>query len=236
MDLLRLLGLKKTKPNKRPCNLAFEYGTHLPVLQAILEVFQPQGVLELGAGKFSTPLFYHYGKTLVTLETDAKWFGEVARTLPGRKGFSLIHHDVGRLTSRSRTDSIPIGIKHDCVGYYREIIARHPELDFLFIDHVSGLRAFTLSSLYDEFNFVVYHDAEDKGYRYEEFATVDNGKFIHLVLQAFIPHTGILIRKDYSSKLAEFERALDRNALAYFTSQYRFELRDLTRTQQRKAV
>src|SRR5262245_52614811 len=106
MNLLKMLGLKKEKPKKRPTNAAFEYGTHLPVSRAIIEVFRPRGVLELGAGKFSTPLFYHSVEKLVTIETDAKWIAEVAKVVPSREHFSLIHHPI-HLSSKTRARVIP---------------------------------------------------------------------------------------------------------------------------------
>jgi hypothetical protein len=227
MNLLRILGLNRSKPKRRLVNLEFEYGTHLPVLKSIVEVFQPRGVLELGAGKFSTPLFYHQVEKVVTVETDHKWIQEVARMLPPRDHFSLLHHCVPHLTSKTRFGAIPQHTKDRCVKHYQEIIKHNPALDFLFIDHISGLRAFTLFALYDQFDFVVYHDAEDKGYGYEEFPRFDNGDFLHHVLRAYIPHTGFLIRKKYSRRLGEFKRVLNKNALEYFTGQYHFDLQDL---------
>jgi hypothetical protein len=231
MDLLRLLGLRTPKPKKRAVNLAFEYGTHLPVLKAVVEVFQPRGVLELGAGKFSTPLFYRHVKKVITVETDETWIHEVGKLVQPREGFALIHHRVPRLTSKTRARAISQGTKNECVKYYEGIIDRHPELDFLFIDHVSGLRSWTLFHLYTRFDFIVYHDAEEKGHGYERFSDFDNGEYFHYVLRAYIPHTGILIRKRFSPSMAEFQRCLDNNALGYFKAQYRFELDDLTKGQ-----
>jgi hypothetical protein len=228
MNLLRLLGLKKPKPKKRAINVAFEYGTHLPVLKSIVEVFQPRGVLELGAGKFSTPLFYHHVKKVVTVETDEKWIQEVAKLLAPRDGFALIHHSLPHLIPKTRIGAISQRTKNECVKYYQEIIERNPGLDFLFIDHISGLRAWTLFNLYKRFDYIVYHDAEDKGYGYEQFSGFDNGEFLHYILRAYIPHTGILIRKKFSNSLTEFQRLLNKNALGYFTAQYRFDFEDLT--------
>ena len=236
MNLLRILGLNRNKPKKRAVNLAFEYGTHLPVLKSIVEVFHPHGVLELGAGKFSTPLFYNNVKKVVTIETDGKWIEEVAKMLPPRDQFALTHHSLPQLTSKTRTGAIPQRTKSECVEYYQQIIDQNSGLDFLFIDHISGLRAFTLFALYRQFDFIVYHDAEDKGYGYEQFAEFDNGEFFHHVLRAYIPHTGILIRKTFAGAMPQFKQVLDKNALAYFTEQYRFDLAELTKARVRECV
>lgn len=235
MNLLKLLGMKKDKPKKRAINAAFEYGTHLPVSRALIEVFKPKGVLELGAGKFSTPLFYQKVKKLVTIETDATWIGEVAKIVPPRDGFELIHHSV-KLSSKTRARSISQKVKDECVAFYRNAMARHSGLDYLFIDQVSGLRAFTLFSLYRQFEFVVYHDAEDKGYGYEQFADCDNGEYFHFLMSTYIPFSGILIHRKHAAKMAEFKQALERHALAYWTEHFHFELRDLTTGQLRECA
>ena len=130
---------KRKKHLNQPADLIFRYGTHLPVLKSMLEVFQPRGILELGAGKVSTPLFHEYGKKLITIETNAQWVQEVAAALPRRENFTLIHHAVEKITRRSKIDAIPQAIKGACVDYYAKIISENPQLDLLFIDHVSGL-------------------------------------------------------------------------------------------------
>ncbi len=228
MNLLRFLGLTKKKTEKRQINVAFEYGTHLPVLRSIVEVFHPRGVLELGAGKFSTPMFYQSVKHVVTVESDAKWIEEVAKTLPPREGFSLVHYARPGISGRTRLNALSQRQKTEAVEYYQHLLAKNPGLDFLFIDHVSGLRAFTLAQLYDRFDFIVYHDAEEKGYGYEQFPYEQSGMYFHYILQAYVPHTGFLIHKKFSARLPEFLRILERNAQAYVIEHYRFDLKDLS--------
>jgi hypothetical protein len=230
MNLLKTLGLKKKKPKKRAIDPAFEYGTHLPVLKSILETFHPRGALELGAGRYSTPLLYHHVDRLVTIDNDPKWVGEVASLVPPRKNFSLIHHSLPGLTAGTRHWEVPQRTKQQCIAYYREVVASNPGMDLLFIDHISGLRSCALVALYDQFDFVVYHDAEDKGYGYEQFAQHDNGDFLHFLLKPYIPYTGFLIRKKHADRVEELCRLMDQHALAYYTDFYRFALEDLTST------
>jgi hypothetical protein len=216
MNLLRLLGLKRRKPPKPSPNAAFEYGTHLPVLRSLVEVFHPRGVLELGAGKFSTPYFYHNVENVVSLENDPEWRAEVAKLLPPRERFSLIHHDVPGITASTRTREVTAATRDCCLAYYQDVIDSCQPLDLLFIDHVSGLRAPALYALHPRFDFVVYHDAEYRVFRPGESGTIDPGEYFHFVLRSYLPHTGVL-----------FRRVLDSNALAYYTEHYRFDLRDV---------
>jgi hypothetical protein len=108
-------------------------------------------------------------------------------------------------------------------------MAMHAELELLFIDHGSGLRAATLTALYPHFNFVVYHDAEDRGYGYDLLKKQDIGSHLHFVLRTFVPWTGLLIRKSFASRLPEFQRVLDRHTKEYFTRMYHFDLKELAR-------
>jgi len=52
-----------------------EYGSHLSVLAEVLDLHKPKRVLELGAGKYSTPAFLNHlaVEELVSIEPDAIW-------------------------------------------------------------------------------------------------------------------------------------------------------------------
>jgi hypothetical protein len=228
MRLFRFL--RKNKQNWNPtADRSFRYGTHVPVLQAMLDVFQPSGILELGVGRNSTPLFHEYGKRLVSVETNRQWIDEIGKTFPQRANFSLIHHELTSITERTRAHTIPERVKSECVKYYLAIKAMNPELNLLFIDHVSGLRAATLISLHQHFDHVVYHDADKAGYRYDLFTQQDTGSHLHFVLRSFVPCTGLLIRKNLAGKLPELERALEKYGKEYLARLYRFDLQDLTK-------
>ncbi len=226
MQLLRFLRKEKKSTLSAAASLSFKYGTHRPVLQALLEVFQPHGVLELGAGTVSTPLFYDYGKKLISIETNDQWIQALAGAFPDRENFTLIHHPLANISERTRIGAISKQVKDECVKFYAGVIARNPELDLLFIDHVSGLRACTLAALFPRFDFVVYHDAEDRGYGYDLLEQHDTSSHYHFVLQTLVPHTGFLIRKSFGNRLAQFKRVLDVHAKEYFSLQYHFDLKD----------
>jgi hypothetical protein len=58
-----------------------DYGSHLPVLRALLAQLQPHNVLEYGAGLFSTPEFLRRDELvrLISVEPDAAWRSKVAK-------------------------------------------------------------------------------------------------------------------------------------------------------------
>jgi len=190
-------------------NRDFLFGTHLPVNKAILKIFQPSGILELGAGKNSTPLFYNYGKQLISIESDIEWVELLRKQFVPKKDFELIWHDIGfGLQASTQRDEIPKEAADKCIAYYNNIIGKNPAINYLFIDHVSGLRMFTLKALFNKFDFICYHDAEDIGYFFYEIENCDLSNYLHYTFKSYEVHTGILIDKQYESKVSAFEKAL----------------------------
>ena len=61
--------------------LDYKWGSNIPVIKTIMEFFNPSGVLELGIGKYSTPLLYSYNKKLISIETDGDWINSVKKTI-----------------------------------------------------------------------------------------------------------------------------------------------------------
>ena len=76
------------------------FGSHLPVLRWLLEVTDGP-ILEVGGGKYSTPLFSQSGRELVTVEEEPKWRDEMALyhrgvvtdTIPTEGSYSIVFID-----------------------------------------------------------------------------------------------------------------------------------------------
>lgn len=67
-----------------------DYGSHLPVLQAVMGLIKPRSVLELGAGDHSTPFFLSQPiERLVSVETDPKWREQIAELHIGQGRLNL---------------------------------------------------------------------------------------------------------------------------------------------------
>lgn len=193
----------------------YKWGSNIPVIKTIMEFFIPIGVLELGAGRFSTPLLYQYNKKLISIETDSVWIEAVKKTIEPRNNFQIIHHDLG-IQHKTKFNQISEEIKQECVDFYKQYIS--PELEFLFIDHVSGLRASSLLALFDKFKYVAYHDAEPaqfKNYNYQILTKEKSKNYIHMMSQTPLVHTGILIHKDYKNVIKDFIEVLNKNNKEY---------------------
>ena len=186
-------------------------GTHIPVLKAVLKCFEPVGILELGTGEKSTLLFYkyghEYGKEVVSIETDIEWFVKIRSLLKPRVGFELLYHDIGHGIHR-KSRNIPKNVIRECLSFYYKVLNKHPELSFLFIDHITGLRMPALVGLFDKFDFIAYHDTQAAGYHYDKFDSIDSSQYWHLSFQRFKVWTDVLIHEKYENKFNEFSGLL----------------------------
>lgn len=195
----------------------FSMGSHLPVLGAILEVFKPEGIMELGAGIKSTPLLYNYGKKLVSIESDKEWVDVVRAKTGSRENFKLVHHEIGHdMHRKAKYPSFTKEITKECVAFYNKFL--DDDLDFLFVDHVSGLRPIALMYLYKHFKIVAFHDVQDWAYRYDVFYSKEGlvpKNYLHLNFESFVSHTGILIHHDHRHLVEEFDKALRKYSEKY---------------------
>jgi len=197
--------------------LLFDYrwGSNRPVLKTIMNFFNPSGILELGVGKYSTPLLYQYNKKLISIETDGDWIETVKKIIEPRDNFQIIHHKLG-IHFKTKFKFISEKIKQECVEFYKQYIT--PDLEFLFVDHVSGLRASSLVALFDKFKYIAYHDAEPeqfKGYNYQILTKEKSKDYIHLMNRTPLVNTGILIHNDFLDRINDFITQLETNNIEY---------------------
>lgn len=195
--------------------LEYKWGSNRPVLKTIMEFFKPTGVLELGVGKYSTKLLYDYNIPLTSIETDEAWINEVGDTLLPRDNFKLIHHPLG-IHFKTKYQDIGDKDKEKSVRFYTQYV--EPNMEFLFIDHVSGLRAYTLVHMFGKFKYVAYHDAEPKQYKNYNYHSLTPNKiqnYYHILNNTPLVSTGILIHKKSIDDIYSFIDVLNTNNIEY---------------------
>lgn len=149
--------------------------THVPLTKAVLEVFQPKTIVELGIGWYSSSLFNEYKQAhpetkYVGIENDKTWMADVKAQCPL---LDFVHHDL----------DISIGVLWDRLsqyqrdtlsGYYRELQIPEETPRLLFIDNYGSCRMIAFNTLKDKFDFIVVHDCELAGafaYSYDRLNT-----------------------------------------------------------------
>jgi len=191
----------------------YKWASSIPVIRSIMDYFNPTGVLELGAGKNSTPVIYEYNKKFISIETDKEWIEMVKEIIPPRDNFTLIHHALG-INFRRTFVHIDKQIKKQCVEFYKQFISS--DMEFLFVDHVAGLRVSAIIGLMNFFKYIVYHDADEpKLYGYNYLTKDITKNFIHILVRLPYVHTGILIKNQYSGDIEKFIQLLDKHNQIY---------------------
>lgn len=201
------------------------FGSHFPVLKAVLETFEVQGVVEIGSGLTSTPFFAQHG-AVTSLETNSKWITSVEEALAKFDEAKVVHIKIKAL---GKTDSWTMGTDFDSVFetqsqvlsdvlmQYTTAIKAHSHLDLLFVDQEPvQLRALSLLQLYSRFKIVAWHDAEQSAINYEFFLKYANLTDYELHTSRLLsPHTGILVHKSISTKIGPFLNRVAANAKIY---------------------
>lgn len=194
--------MKKYHVEKFLKNKSFTLGTHQPVIKSILEIFNPSGALELGTGLKSTPIFYKHEGKVVSIESDKEWYEKVKENVGERPGFTLIHHEIGHgVNTKTKYPNITKIVSDECLFFYNKYL--DDDMEFLFVDHVSGLRIITLCAMFNHFKIVAYHDAQHPGYFFKLLKKENLSGYKHLMFKSLGVYTGILISNEYSDVLVQ---------------------------------
>jgi len=173
------------------------WGSHVPINSSILKTFPISGVLEIGAGLNSTPLFFNNCSKVISIENDQDWINKLRNEnlIIENDNHKLIHHEIpNKILRGTRRKDIPKNILDEAISFYKLFMTN--DLNFLFVDGYAGFRLETLIQLHESFDVVAYHDAEPRheySYSYSLFKPSEN--YVRLFDRTFDAHVGILISK-----------------------------------------
>lgn len=181
----------------------FKWSSHTPVIQSALDLVQPRFVLELGIGNFSTPHFLaSAAERILHIENDQQWLEHVQHTFTDTDHSEFRLHWLGDHVNKSTGwNRLVIDQQTECLTYYQDLAQEIHGLNLksrlLFVDHFTCLRALAINCLGDEFDCIIYHDAETpEVYGYETIRADFADQFDHYMLHTRSSWTGCLIRKN----------------------------------------
>ena len=181
---------------------SFRYASHVPVLRTIIQLLCPASCLELGTGYNSTHLFYKNIQKLISIENNFNWFTNIKNSLPERKGFSIIYHDLGSKIERGTTpENIDKISRRNIRNYYINLKKNISGYDLLFVDQYCSIRSLSLKTLYDSFNIIIFHDSQDKQYDYESFLNIKKEGYLHFRYSLAGVFTDYLMSEKYTQEL-----------------------------------
>lgn len=180
----------------------FKWSSHNPVIMTALDLLQPDFVLELGVGNFSTPLLLgSQAKMIWHVENDRPWLDHVQQTFNIDSRSHFRYHDISdRVNKSTAWSSLPPDLQATQHAYYENLAAEVSRVDMhvrlLFVDHFTCVRTLAINHLAPQFDWVIYHDAETpEVYEYHKIDSTLFDSFDHYVLQTASSWTGMLIRR-----------------------------------------
>ncbi len=173
-----------------------KWGSHIPLHRAILKTFPIHGILELGAGIYSTKEFFSTSQRVISIENDSEWVKKMRTLVKEDSTHKIVHHVLdnkniqnGTLYGQVSDDEVK-----NAVSFYKQYI--NDDVNMMFVDGYACFRQPALQNLYGCFDVITYHDTEKpKLYGYNHFR--NSLGYLHFVEKTFIAHTGLLIKLDF---------------------------------------
>lgn len=137
------------------------WATHQPLIQSLIDLYDPKYVLEIGVGLYSTPLFISEDIEYLGIEQNKVWIDKVREAIPS---VELRYHEVP-FDSAFRLWNLTNKQIFDIVSYYsslRQEIEEKQGVKLLFVDCFTATRLYAINTLWDLFDIVVYHDSHPK--------------------------------------------------------------------------
>ena len=184
-------------------NESIGWGSHQPLLYAMMEVLEPQFVLELGVGMHSTPIFLDSScQKIISIETNLVWIEYVKSRLRGMNKLELIHHKLDdRIKDAAFLRDLSVEQMKVIVNYYDDMLDAidekkyHPKL--LFVDNLTCCRNLAINTMFSFFDAIIYHDCEPNGILWYEYGFSGNllSEYDQYVLEmSNQPWTGCFIK------------------------------------------
>lgn len=224
----------KTGATIKPKNTTFGWGSHRPVLQALMEVCTIRTAVELGMGESSTPFLLSRVPSLISLENNQAWFDQLTARIPARAGYfprcrRLFTDDSASAEVFYGTppSQISASTLRQAASHYREILDQSEEFDLVLIDQYASTRTLSMFMFAPCADIMLIHDAEPLGldpsnpeydvYRYRDFyESQDASAFVHLRVDTMSPWSDVLIRKSLCVDVVDLSRRINTHFGAYF--------------------
>ena len=187
----------------------YEWATHQPLIKAVLEVYKPGFILELGAGYHSTLVFKEYSRELkpggfVSIDDNKEWLGylnDVYKT-------NIQWHDTGMLNANVLYSDLTAKQKAELVSFYNSIEIPNAFLKLLFVDHFTSGRFIAISELKDKFELIIFHDCQPEGQSQFSYDLISYDGFETYYLKSETSWTCVMIKSDIYEGLKELTKAI----------------------------
>lgn len=178
--------------------------THRPMIKAIFALYDPQAVLEIGIGEFSTPLFQHL--EYMGVEGDPDWVNTIMAKI---KTAFIIHHPMGAFHKGYALRDLRSTQIADIISFYKELPKLRKSPKLLFVDGYACTRIPALHTLGDQFDFIIYHDCQPKSVHHYNYDSLNLSGFVNYYLTSPTSWTGLLVRDTEDKGKAALEKVIE---------------------------
>lgn len=184
----------------------YSWSTHAPLLNALLQIFNPNLITELGLGIHSTPLFLQSSAhKLIFVENDQSWFDHMTAEFSFDDRCETILHDLGaEIQLGTKLRELTDVQKKSIVDFYQQLSKKIKDTDrrFLFVDNFACARNLAINTLYDHFDVIVYHDCQPKGIKWYEYNFSKDlyDRYDQYILVCNSAWTGCFVKKNLFDK------------------------------------
>jgi hypothetical protein len=211
-------------PKKRGSEFIYKWSSHLPVVNAFLELLSPKLVVELGVGRYSTPYFLNYSaKKTLHIDNEPGWLDLVQKEnkdiIKNNNEFRL--HDLSDLnieTLRVLPGELNDYQTTKIIEYYQKLSKEIKSYDctsMIFTDGFASCRKASVDVLTKDTDVMIFHDAEKpSAYGYDN---LDKNIYIthrEYLLKTKSSWTGFLVKKELFSYL-ELSKIIDKHVDVY---------------------
>lgn len=208
------------------------WGSHIPLLHAVMRSMRIRRIVECGMGPSSTPLFLSYEPSLLrSYEHDERWFNKVVSGVSKCPAFIP---ELVRLRSGISGNTRRQSATQEEVAELDEVYARiaselggTESIDLLFVDTIAAARLSALRQLQRLSRIVVIHDTEPEhfhGYCYDRFVSECGNQYWRYSyrLSHGIPWSDVFTRerlplKNFLNELrSQSERFFEKSVMATF--------------------
>lgn len=191
------------------------YLTHQPLIKAVLDTYNPDFILEMGIGYFSTPLFAD--RNYLGIENDGVWIEAMMQEYPGLK---ILKHEYSNIHHFTRLKELEQFQINDIIAFYKTIKLPPSTRSLLFVDNYSCCRSLAINSLQDKFNIIIFHDCEPASFVVNAYDTVKQSNKRLFYLTSTTNWTGLLV----DSYNPELETSLQKHIKDFISKYLNFSM------------
>jgi len=167
-------------------------GSHQPLIKAVMELYLPGFILELGVGLYSTPVFLNYKTKYMGVENDLTWVDHMKE----KYNINILHHNLPDVTIWNQLKDLTEAQRTNICLYYKnlKVLNIHPRL--LFVDQWASCRVLSINTIGNKFDLIIYHDSESAGSDFNYYNLIELKGFKKYTLRSSNAWTTLLVKND----------------------------------------